>query len=709
MRKDSLGFFWTDINDKTQKKIDLLKYHGYVEVMPGYWVEEIYVLDPQLDHIHLADKIDVIYQRLKNQKEKREPPEPVWLEPDYLPHLEEARQFNVPLFTDTELIEASNDQHIRGQPHRLVFDIECYPNYFLIAFRSVTLGKYLYFEMTPDQPLDYLKLGWVAHNFTLVGFNSYHYDIPILCLALAGKTNAALQSATTAIIEQGMRSNEVLKQYKVKRDKTIDSIDLIEVAPLRASLKIYGGRIHSYRMQDLPFVAGSMLTDDQITCLRWYCINDLLNTQDLFNELNKELDLRLNLTLENSLDLRSKSDAQIAEAIISSEIRKIKGHYIKRPTIYPGTVYYYKVPYFLRYQSPLMQYVLQTVASTPFIVNEYGKVGLPEALKELPIKIGQTDYTMGIGGLHSCEKKAMHYADKNYILVDRDVTSYYPMIILNLGLYPEHLGPDFLHVYRSIVNRRVAAKHSGDKTVANTLKIVINGSFGKFGNMYSMLYSPDLLFQVTITGQLSLLMLIERLELAGIAVVSANTDGLVIKCHQTQQALMDQIVNQWEIDTGFTTEATNYLALLSRDVNNYIAVKTEGEELIKSKGAFARPGLQKNPTNEICIDAIESLLLTGTPIEQTIRTCNDIRKFVTVRTVKGGAVKNGDFLGKAIRWYYAKDIEGEIVYANSGNKVPRSEGAQPLMDLPENLPQDIDYQWYERETYKILKSSGYPV
>jgi len=97
---------------------------------------------------------------------------------------------------------------------------------------------------------------------------------------------------------------------------------------------------------------------------------------------------------------------------------------------------------------------------------------------------------------------------------------------------------------------------------------------------------------------------------------------------------------------------------------------------------------------------------------QTITTCNDITKFLNVRTVKGGAVKMyeqgvpGLYLGKAIRWYYGKDVPGEIVYAKSGNRVPKSEGAQPLMDLPESFPTDIDYEWYERETLKIMRVMG---
>ncbi|KKS65278.1 MAG: hypothetical protein UV34_C0020G0001, partial [Parcubacteria group bacterium GW2011_GWB1_42_6] len=45
------------------------------------------------------------------------------------------------------------------------------------------------------------------------------------------------------------------------------------------------------------------------------------------------------------------------------------------------------------------------------------------------------------------------------------------------------------------------------------------------------------MIQVTITGQLALLMLIERLELCGVPVISANTDGLVVECPRDRRWL----------------------------------------------------------------------------------------------------------------------------------------------------------------------------
>lgn len=653
----------------------------------------------------------------KAEKPKRTPPERTWERPDYLPGLQEAMEFRVSQFEDWELAISA------AKRERLVFDIECYENYFLIAFTSLASGKVIYFERTPNHDFNADKLRWIINTFCLVSFNGINYDMPILALALAGKSTSQLKYATNEIIVNGSRPSDVLRTFKVKKLNT-NHIDLIEVAPLRASLKIYGGRLHAPRMQDLPFNPEVILSPQQMAIVRWYCVNDLTNTAILHESLKEQINLRESMGNEYKMDLRSKSDAQIAEAVIAEEIERLNGCRAQRPVIEPGTRYKYKIPHFITYQSGLMNWALDIVRNANFIVSEDGNVGMPEELKALRLEIAGGVYRMGIGGLHSSEQCAAHYADANTLLIDRDVTSYYPYIILNQGLYPQHLGPNFLKVYRTLVERRISAKHAGNKVIADSLKITINGSFGKLGSRYSVLYAPDLLIQVTVTGQLALLMLIERLELAGIHVVSANTDGIVIKCPTARQAECDAIVKQWEADTAFETEDTQYLAVFSRDVNNYIAVKKKFDKATKqwlyeadgckTKGAYASPEkpsdrLHKNPTNEVCVDAVLALLTKGTPIMTTVRSCTDIRKFVSVRTVSGGAVKDGVFLGKSIRWYYAAGEEGEIVYAKNGNKVPRSDGAKPVMDIPAAFPQDVDYEWYEREAERMLYDIGYAV
>lgn len=642
----------------------------------------------------------------KKVREKIVPPDPFWLEPGYLPYLDEATADVFDEFTDQELIEAQR------AGDTLFVDVECYPNYFLVAFRSYKCGKVLTFELTPEKALDKDKLRWVLMSFLTVGFNTNSYDLPIIAIALAGATNLQLKDATWQIIVGGMRGYELLKMRKIKT-LVINHIDLIEVAPLSASLKMYAGRLHSKRMMDLPFHPEVFLSGDQIIIVRWYCVNDLEDTKDLYEALIEQLRLREKMSAEYGIDLRSKSDAQIAEAVITHQVQRLTGHKPKVPIIAAGTGYRYQVPSFLQYKSALMNWVLEQVKQCYLVVDEHGKIAMPRELSELEIPINRSVYRMGVGGLHSTEKRAVHKSNEDYELVDRDVVSFYPLIVLLTRLYPDHIGTVFLEVYKQIVDTRIRAKQAGDKITADALKITVNGTFGKLSSPYSPVYSPRNGVHVTITGQLVLLMLIERLELAGVEVVSANTDGIVFKRPRARKAEVDGIITQWERDTGFETEETLYKALYSRDVNNYVAVTVDGK--VKLKGDYSNPWndpklalfrMHKNPEAQICKTAVVEYLTKDVPLMTTIKACNDIREFVSVRKVSGGAVKDKTFLGKAIRWYYSTEEIGKIIISAKGSKVPKSDGARPLMLLPKSMPADVDYIRYEEIAKDMLENLG---
>ncbi len=204
-------------------------------------------------------------------------------------------------------------------------------------------------------------------------------------------------------------------------------------------------------------------------------------------------------------------------------------------------------------------------------------------------------------------------------------------------------------------------------------------------------------------------MLIEELELNGISVVSANTDGIVSKIERDRVDEYEAIVKDWEQRTGFEMEFADYQSLYSMSVNRYLAVKQDGS--VKQKGHFAFVGskgspAEKNPTNYICIDAVVNYLTRGIPLEETIEWCPDVRRFLTVRRVTGGAVYKGGYLGKVVRFYHARGSKDAIHYAKNGNKVAKSDGARPLMELNGHLPDDIDYGYYISEAHKMLGELG---
>lgn len=654
-------------------------------------------------------------------------------------------------------------------PARVVpMDTECYPNYWLC-----NVGEQA-FQLFDGHPLDTIGLRRALTTSTLRTFNGNHYDIPMISLALTGADNATLWNATKAIIEGGLMPWEFEREFAITI-LAVDTVDLMNVAPGVGSLKAYGGKMHMRKLQDLPIDVGSRIDLFDRPVVREYCFNDCETTDALGEAMSAQVKLREDMSVEYGIDLRSKSDAQIAEAAMKATLPFEP----VVPTIAVGATFCYRPPSWMKFRTQYMQDIFAFLCRNSFAINpsggispgcdnvfvDWGKDSLrldhhgrfskrPAGWQHQLVRIGDTTYAMGIGGLHSTESRRTIVVPAGYRLLDRDVASYYPSLILETGIAPSQIGPVFQDIYRGWYDRRLEAKHSGNKKVANSLKTLLNGTFGKLGSKFSIFYAPSELIQVTLTGQLALLMLIETLECSGIKVVSANTDGIVMMLRDDQMPAYTACIAWWEQTTGFETEETEYRLLASRDVNSYVAIGVDGK--VKTKGAYAppEPGPSgwPNPTTQVCVDAVCAYLKHGTPVEQTILGCTDVRQFVTIRDVKGGAVwsskqiavddwvlirdvgtaKNlwsaagdptttverksrprprmvwieNERLGRIARWYYATGDTGPIRYRTSGATVPKSEGCKPLMTLPDTLPLDVNYIWYFTEAYSLLADLG---
>jgi len=665
---------------------------------------------------------------------------------------------------------------------RLTCDIECLPNYFLILFRNVDTGKTIKYSMYNDQYSRPEILSLVQATLSsalIITFNGNSFDLPLIALFLRGAGNLQLKKASNDIIANRLMPWDFERKYGVTVPDHWDHIDLINVAFGTASLKIYMGRLGCKKMQEMPIDHFCFLIPSDVAIIDSYCVNDNEGTAELFFELEEAIVLRETMSKEYGIDLRSKSDAQIAEHVIKSEYLRLKQVKLPKPTSKKS--YKYMAPNFVSFQGEQLNRLFDLCASVDFNISKKGavlmptngvvcsEIMLPPAIhrkridpvlvqsiragnlskkdlkvagitpsiekiiieerkdgassevkgKEVDqtaqfvyreggissvITIADKPYKMGIGGLHSVDTPGSYYTDDEYQLLDIDVASYYPNIILNAGLEPIHIGPIFTTIYRDILQRRMDAKRSGDKTGADSLKIVVNGLFGKFGNRYSAVYSPDLMFHTTITGQLCLFMLIEQFEQWSIQVVSANTDGITLKVKKS--LLEDQfqsIVEWWEQWTGFKMECVYYESVHYRDVNNYLAVD-QGSRKVKGKGIFADSGIRKNPAHAIVRDAVFAFVTHGTPPAETIFASTDITLFLEVRKVAGGAVKDGQSLGGTVRWYISNATDTAINYAKNGNQVASSEHAMPMMDLPDDgsMPADLDYHYYIEKAVALM-------
>lgn len=601
---------------------------------------------------------------------------------------------------------------------KAVADVECYRDFFLLKTRDLDTGHIADFAMWPGQPLDRDAMAIYLARRTIYTFNGNNYDLPIITYALWGADNQQLKDAGDRIIQQGLKPWQFYDAHRIQKLDWIDHVDVMEVAAgVRIGLKMYMGRMHSEKIQDLPIDPSASISPAERFQLSVYCGNDLQGTAEMVEGLRERLELREALSSQYGVDLRSKSDAQIAEAVIKAKLGfKPRQRYIPH-----GYTFRYEPPAYIRFATPELQALLEEIRAAEFVVSdkeeafalgieEVNRTGvqIPPQLADKEIRIGKATYRLGIGGLHSQESSVSYWTNETHRIVDVDVASYYPSLILNMGMYPEQLGESFLSIYSEVRDTRLLAKAEGRKTEADGLKIVLNGTFGKLFSKWSCLYAPEFGIRTTLSGQLSLLMLIELMESSGIQVISANTDGIVLLVPHERSWLAKANVEWWERATGLTMEESLYRSIHQRDVNNYVAITMSGKA--KRKGVFAKAGLNENkhPDKTICAEAVVRYLLDGVRVEDTINQCRDIREFIVVRNVTGGGVTypEGAYLGKAVRWYYGKGREGYIAYAKNGNKVAGSDGAIPLMQLQPEFPFDVDHQHYIEVCHDMLESLG---
>lgn len=594
----------------------------------------------------------------------------------------------------------------------VVFDTEIFANRFLFCGRVLENRNLI--VIWGHQPDAIERLREVMESgCTFVSFNGIRFDLPVISAFLSGMAQVDLKKMSNDIIELEVQPWQVYKKMRIK-ELEVDHIDLMEVAPgTFSSLKAYGSRMHMRWLKDLPFDHMSELTDIQCMEVEAYCINDLDTTEELFNRLKLEIQLRIDVGSKNGEDFRSKSDSQMAEAVF---VKKLGMTRAKASVPYHVN---YKVPHFVKFNSHELSELATRIEDHEYLINQAtGHVIFPDFLKQ-KVKLNAGEYQMGVGGLHSThDKKACYVSTKDYIVMDLDAASYYPNIAINCKLIPQNTGEKFIQVYKEMITQRLEAKRLWkeaekvndkqtiieQKSIADSLRIAVNGTFGKTASKWSPLYSPDLMIAITLTGQLTLLSLIEKLETAGVTTLSANTDGIAIGGSRDAMERVLNVVYDFEQMSGFEFEYTPYRVLAMKDVNNYIAVKKNRK--IKAKGIYAEQSLSKNPNAQVCSEAVANWLAFGTPFQDTIRA-SSIEGFLSARSVTGGGKQGDIYLGRVVRWYNSTDNTlPPLTYKTNGNKVPKTDGARACMVLPDSLPEDLDFEWYRKEAIKIATNVG---
>src|SRR3990167_1004130 len=406
-------------------------------------------------------------------------------------------------------------------------------------------------------------------------------------------------------------------------------------------------------IREMPIHHNQEVSPDQFQEIIDYCKNDVYATYEFYKITKGETDhplykgidriqLRKDIKKELGINCTNYNDVKIGDEINKVMYMRTNGitkYEIPKPSLHIKP---------FKFSDCYPSYTYFTTDKFKNFIDSVGRYEVNlEKKQEFKLEYNGTTYTMMKGGLHSEDPARIIKPIENQILRDADCCSMYPNAIRKRKLYPKHLGESWLNGYTDIIQKRLDAKKKYKETkepkyqaIQEAFKLSLNGgSFGKTGEEGSWQYDPFVSMSVTIGCQIDLLMLIEMLEVKGIHILSANTDGLVCLFDKSQEETYYDICKQWGIIVGNDTlgqlEYTDYKLLAQTSVNDYITIKTNDE--VKLKGDFCIDfEIHKNKSARIVPMAIKEYFINNTNIEKTISEHNNIMDFcIGVKAVKG--------------------------------------------------------------------------
>lgn len=423
-------------------------------------------------------------------------------------------------------------------------------------------------------------------------------------------------------------------------------------------------------------------TKEELSQLIYYCHNDVLSTEKFYEitkgntdhseykgkdqiQLRKDIGKLINKSCINWNDVKIGEQLNLINYIKATNLTKEQLYEAKKEA-YKSSVYLGNcVPAYIQFKSEHLKILLGRIKST--VIN------VRNANFEESITIGKTQYKMALGGLHSNESPRKVILKDDQILRDADVGGQYPCSIIRRKLFPSHLSDVWCKQIQYNVDERNILKpkaKKGDKQAASwseAYKLANNGGgYGKLGEITNWQNDFGIMYSVTIGCQLEILMLIEELELNGINVISANTDGFVSLFKKEKESVYVDICKKWEEITGSTVygqlEFADYKTIIQTSVNDYLAIKTDGS--LKFKGDFVYdPLLHKNKSRRIVPLALKAYYVDNIKPEDFILNHKDIFDFCCAVRADSSmslwTIDNGKYTKqqKTVRYYISNSKE----------------------------------------------------
>lgn len=634
-----------------------------------------------------------------------------------------------------------------------VYDIEVFPNVFHCTVKNTETDELHKFEISCrknqlDELVEFFHTVNTNHTFgdlyttdiqfktdkLFCGYNNLHYDNAIInyiidyynTMKYKGYRTICRSIFNLSKVITNSSEDDINAWKKWKYMICFDSFDLLTMLysnKLRVGLKEIQVTMQYKNVQEFVADWQADLPEDQIDSMIEYNINDVNSTTELLNRCKKDVDLRLAIEDEYGVRVLSKDGVNIGMKILTQKYLEKTGQtwWDIKDLRSPMSVIPLKdvILPFIKYDSPILQRVLNDMKSQ--IVSP-GRKGY-----ENKFVFNGLQYSVGVGGIHSVNKPEIVIPKEDEMLIDIDVASLYPSMLIEYGFYPKHLGPEFLEVYRQIKDERIEAKHAGNKVKNETLKLALNGLSGNLQNEHNFCYSPFAVMQIRINGQLLLLMLAEKLTQIGCRIVQANTDGLFVLLKKDIYSKVNNICREWEQLTKLTLEEERFKAMYQYAINDYFAIAEDNS--VKEKGMFITTvKLGKGLTPKIIPKAVINFFKNGVPVEETIKGCQDIRDFLMSektgkqwrveylnkeqqRTNRFYASTNGGYLWK---WklddrQYIKKKGIDIVNPNYEKPMYQNmlvDSGVTLLNYLDDKPieeRKINYRYYIMEAYKIIR------
>src|SRR5690554_826642 len=198
-------------------------------------------------------------------------------------------------------------------------------------------------------------------------------------------------------------------------------------------------------------------------------------------------------------------------------------------------------------------------------VNKYFMWRIAESLNVI---VDGFEYVLGTGGLHGAMENTILETDDKKIIRSYDFASFYPHLSFRNNVYPEHFGEGFCKLYEEMYHER--KKHAKGTPENAMMKLALNGSYGASNDKHSPFYDPKFTMTITISGQLTLLMLAEKLlEIPTVKIAIVNTDGLEFIVDREYNEMAENVCSSFEKLVGITLEGETYKKLCIADVNSY--------------------------------------------------------------------------------------------------------------------------------------------